>query len=119
MARVKGTATVRHIVGTGTKRFVINLSDVYSAIGTAVGVSKLTGDIPDDVPSLDYDGASRNGRAAKVRISYKKTGTTKLSQSNILVAVDKLDTALTDLVGKAYNGGTIVSARFPRRRILR
>lgn len=117
--KVKGAEIARHLVGTGKNQFVINLSDVYASISKITGVSKLTGDIPEGAFSLDYDAAVENGLALKVTISYKKTGATKVSESNIMVATEKLSTALTELVGENFNGGKIVSARFRKRRILR
>jgi hypothetical protein len=118
MSVIRGKKPVTHVVGTGDNKFLTRCSDVYGSIDTVVGVTKLTGDPPSGAKFFDLKNALRNGLAAKVRITYKDG--TKNKTTDLIVAVDKLDTAIGQLPSKNFDSTKeIVSARFPVRRILR
>lgn len=118
MSIIRGRKPITHVVGTGDNRFLTRCSDVYESIAGVVGVTKLVGDPPAGAKFFDIKNALRNGLAAKVTISYKDG--TKIKTTKLIVAVDKLDTALGQLPSKNFDGTKeIVSARFPTRRVLR
>jgi len=113
-------AKVAHQVDTsGTGKLIMSLpSGTYDAvIGPIVGISLLTGPPPAGSFSETSVAGVRKGLLGHVKISFK-VGTI-VKQSSLLCSLEKLDTCTTELPGKAFKTGTIVSARFGVRRRLR
>jgi hypothetical protein len=109
-----------HQVDTnGTGKLIMSLPDgKYDAtIGPIVGITKLSGAPPAGSFSETSVNGVRKGLLGSVKISYRVG--TKRKSTNLLCSLEKIDTCTTELPGKAYGGGTIVSARFPVRRRLR
>lgn len=115
--KVAGLKPIPHLIKFGTSNIIIDLSDVYSSIGNDVGVSKVTGDLPDFSIGLDVGTAIINGIIMKMRIAYLSGSTTKYS--DVVVSTSKISSALKSVIGKTYlPSTTIQSAYFPRRRQL-
>lgn len=103
----------------GTGKLIMSLpTGKYDAtIGPIVGITALTGAAPPGSFSETSVNGVRKGLLGSVKISYKAGAKTK--QTRLLCSLEKLDTCVTELPGKAYGGGIITSARFPVRRRLR
>jgi len=111
---------VAHQVDTaGTGKLIMSLpSEVYTAtIGSIVGISVLTGAPPAGSFTETPIAGVRKGLLGNVRISYKVG--VKRKQSNLYCSLEKIDTCIAELPGKAFKDGTISSARFATRRRLR
>lgn len=104
-----------HTLKVGTKNYTIKLPDVYQGLGTVTGISSGSPENSDGGHTLST--AKMAGLLGQIRISYKDG--TKTKSSLLSVAIDKMDTAVSDVLGKQYRGFTIASASIPRRRILR
>lgn len=103
-------------IGASNSKIGVNLPDFYTDIGPVVGVSKLAANDTLDLAST-VGALISKGTAAHVYIRYD-TGT-QIKTGKILCDIDKVSTALPQLIGKQYNGGTIRSASFRRRRRLK
>lgn len=109
-----------HQVDTaGTGKLIMSLpTGKYDAtIGPIVGITELgTNAVPAGSFSETSVAGVRKGLLGSVKISYKVG--TKTKQTRLLCSLEKLDTCVAELPGKAYGGGVITSARFPavRRR---
>ena len=103
----------------GTGKLIMSLpTGKYDAvIGPIVGITALTGAAPPGSFSETSVAGVRKGLLGSVKISYKVG--TKTKQTRLLCSLEKLDTCVTELPGKAYGGGIIRSARFAVRRRLR
>lgn len=113
-------ARVAHQVDTaGTAKLVMSLpTGLYDGvIGPIVGITVLTGALPAGSFTETSVAGVRKGLLGSVKVSYKVG--VKLKQSRLLCSLEKLDTCVAELPGKAFKSGTIVSARFPVRRRLR
>ncbi|WP_333468136.1 hypothetical protein [Microcoleus sp. herbarium12] len=88
-----------------------------ATIGPIVGITALTGAAPPGSFSETSVAGVRKGLLGSVKISYKVG--TKTKQTRLLCSLEKLDTCVTELPGKAYGTGIITSARFSVRRRLR
>ena len=111
---------VAHVVDTaGTGKIIMSLPDsVYDGvIGPVVGITKLTGAAPAGSFTETSVAGVRKGLLGSVRVSVKVG--TKLKSRKLLVSLEKLDTCVAELPGKAFAGGIITSARFPVRKRLR
>ena len=111
---------VAHAVDTaGTGKLIMSLPDnVYDGvIGPVVGINKLTGSAPAGSFTETSVAGVRKGLLGSVKVSVKIGARTKTRR--LLVSLEKLDTCVAELPGKAFATGTIVSARFPVRRRLR
>lgn len=111
---------VAHQVDTaGTGKLIMSLpTGLYDAvIGPVVGITPLTEAPPAGSFSETSVAGVRKGLLGSVRISYRIG--TKLKQGRLLCSLEKIDTCTTELPGKAFKTGIIVSARFPIRRRLR
>ncbi len=96
--------------------FYLLQPDQYGAINAETGIAKsATQDI--DQPVVAVKELLAKGVLIRVAVSYLEGGVRKVGR--ILVTRQKLDTALAALKGKTFSGGTITSARVPRRRFLR
>ncbi|MEG4441973.1 hypothetical protein QUB47_19030 [Microcoleus sp. AT9_B5] len=113
-------AKVAHAVARdGTGILVMSLDDATydEVIGPIVGVTKLTGQPPaGSVSETSVEGVKK-GMIGSVKISYKVG--TKRKTSRLIVSLEKLDTVVNELPGKAFKTGIITGARFPTRRRLR
>jgi hypothetical protein len=113
-------ARVAHQVETaGTAKIIMSLPDnIYDAtIGAIVGITKLTGSPPAGSFTETSVAGVRKGLLGSVRVTVLQG--TKRRTRKLLVSLEKLDTCVAELPGKALNGLTILSARFPVRRRLR
>jgi hypothetical protein len=109
-----------HQVDTsGTGKLIMSLpTESYDAtIGPIVGITALTGAPPAGSFTETPIAGVRKGLLGNVRISYKLGAKTK--QSNLYCSLEKIDTCIAELPGKAFKGGIISSARFATRRRLR
>lgn len=103
-----------HLVGTGSSAVVIEVPNNYEAIGSIVGVNKLTGSPPEGADGASIAEGIRDGRFVKIRISYKDNN--KRKSSYIICELSKVKTALRSLKGKQYAGREITGANLPTRR---
>lgn len=109
-----------HQVDTsGTGKLIMSLpTEVYSSvIGPIVGITLLGGQPPAGSFTETPIAGVRKGLLGNVRISYRAGA--KLKQSNLYCSLEKIDTCIAELPGKAFKDGIISSARFPTRRRLR
>jgi hypothetical protein len=113
MATTRSLEREAHIVGSGSDAVIISLPDVYSAISSVVGVSKMTGPKPDGATGSTVSLAKRSGLVVPLRICYIEG--TKRRYTNIICSLDKVKTAIAELPGKNYNTFKIKTAYFPRR----
>lgn len=113
-------AKTAHQVDTaGTGKLIMSLpAGKYDAtIGPIVGITALTGAPPAGSFSETSVAGVRKGLLGSVRVGFRVG--TKLKYTRLLCSLEKIDTCTAELPGKAYGGGTIVSAAFPTRRRLR
>lgn len=103
--------------GTGKLIMSLNTGKYDAIVGPIVGITPLTGPAPAGSFSETSVNGVRKGLLGSVKISYRVGA--KLKNTRLLCSLEKIDTCTTELPGKAYLGGTIVSARFPVRRRLR
>ena len=111
--------TAHQVDTSGTGKVIMSLpSEKYAEpIGTIVGITPLTGTPPAGSFTETAVNGVRKGILGSVRISYRVG--TKRKTTSLLCSLEKIDTCVAELPGKAYGGGTIGSARFPTRRRLR
>ncbi|MBD2596465.1 hypothetical protein H6G74_19320 [Nostoc spongiaeforme FACHB-130] len=112
--RVNGVDNVPHLVGTGTNQVLLVLPDIYSTVGTALGVVKLTGDPPAGVSSTTVARAIAEGLVRKIKISYIGANA-KRKTSTLIVAGDKAMQARASLIGATYSNFKIRTAYYPTR----
>jgi len=113
-------AKTAHQVDTaGTGKLIMSLpTEKYGGvIGSIVGIAPLTGAPPPGSFTETSVAGVRKGLLGSVKITYRVG--TKRKNTNLLCSLEKIDTCTGELPGKAYGGGTIVSARFAVRRRLR
>jgi hypothetical protein len=111
MALVLHKATITN--GTTSKIiFFMAPKDAYTGLSDETGITEAAETDDDEVPSRVPD-ILANGALIRVAISY--TVGAKRKTGKLLVAKDKLATALGALDGQSYKGGTIKSARVPRK----
>ncbi|AFZ12628.1 hypothetical protein Cri9333_1743 [Crinalium epipsammum PCC 9333] len=106
-----------HKVDIGGVNFSVLLPDRYDGIATEVGITEV---LPaDNIKSHSkISDLINNGQVARIRIRYGVAGVVAAKTANIICDIGKFQTALGDLVGKPYNGGTIRTAYIPQRRRL-
>lgn len=112
--RLAGVENVPHVVGTGENRVLLVLPDVYSTVGTALGVVKLAGDPPAGVPSTTVGRAVAEGLVRKIKVSYIGANG-KRKTSELIVAGDKAMQARAALVGATFRNFKIKTAYYPTR----
>ena len=103
--------------GTGKLIMSLTTGKYDSVIGPIVGITPLTGIAPAGSFSETSVNGVRKGLLGSVKISYRVGA--KRKSTSLLCSLEKIDTCVTELPGKAYMGGIITSARFPIRRRLR
>jgi hypothetical protein len=121
MATIRGVNLEDHIVTSGTKKFLVQLSDVYGSLGGLCGVAKLAAGapIPADAVATTVSEALRSGQLIRVRVSYKRAGEARTRSSQIVVAPAKVDEVFAAARGKSLmTGSKIVGVGFKRRRRL-
>lgn len=118
-------ALAKHEVTINGKKFAMRLNDNYddsdSNIGSALGIKRLgdnesfdEGTIP-----LAVGAGIRSGLLARLNIRQKTTGANpQIKTGKIICPIDKVASAITDLVGKNYGGNSVQSASIPQRRRL-
>jgi len=111
---INGVGNKMHVMTVGAVKIGVKLPDVYDGIASAVGIRQDTGDPPDIV--MGANDLVRNGQAIRIRISYPSG--TRAKYGTVLCAIDEAKTAVGNLIGKTYRGGTIKTAGFPTRRRL-
>lgn len=108
-------ARVTHFFQSNAAKIGLTLPDFYTDIGPVVGMARLgANDAVDALVSVGE--ALRQGLVVRMKLSY--TLGTEKKVASIVCDIDKSPTAKAGLIGKQYNGGTITSASFPRRRRL-
>jgi len=114
MALKLHTTTIPGSGATPSARIIFFLApdNTYTSIGTQTGIDEAGVDDKDEVPYRVSDLLAK-GFLIRLAVSYKDGG--KMKVGKILCAKDKVATALEDLPTKAFRGGTITSARVPRR----
>lgn len=110
---IAGIPRKEHLVTVGTRKFLVELPDVYDSIKTQTGVEEATDANRADGLSYTVAGLLYSGMAAKLTVSYRENNKRKTAE--IIVAIDKLSSAITGLKGKSFSGGTIIKAYTPRR----
>lgn len=113
-SRVAGVENVPHVVGTGDNRVLLVLPDVYSTVGSALGVVKLVGDPPAGVPSTTVGRAVADGLIRKIKASYIGSNG-KRKVTTLVVAGDKAMQARASLIGSTYQGFKIKTAYYPTK----
>ena len=105
-----------HYVTVGTTRIGVVLPDVYegngSNIATIVGVNKVT---DAELPQAASTVGNLIRKAQALRIKVRYVVGTKVKTASLICDVGKATSATVALVGKAFRGGEIKSAYFPRR----
>jgi hypothetical protein len=112
MATVVALKRIPHTITVGTSKVGVILPDEYGGLGTVLGVDKLTTSNKPELSSTSND-LVKSGQALKIKVSYAVG--TKKKVATLLCDVDKVKTALVELVGKPFRGATIKTAYFPRR----
>lgn len=96
-----------------TYYFLQNPTSYGGSVDTVTGVM-LAPDEEQDEPEVSIGALLRSGKAFRVNIRYTG-GATGFRNSKIVVARDKLVTALDELIGKSFRGGQIVKASVPQK----
>lgn len=110
-----------HVVDLGnSKKALLDLKDIYTNIGTIVGITKLTGAAPADAIGADLNYLLRNGEIARVAVRVKVGTATKTQRRMIYCSMDKVGQALGQLSQKALETGAVIQRKgiIPRRRKL-
>ncbi|MCC5641101.1 hypothetical protein LC593_35830 [Nostoc sp. CHAB 5844] len=110
-SRVKGVENRPHVVGSGTNAVILVLPDVYDGLGTALGVTKLTGDPPAGVPSTTVGRAIAEGLVRKIKVSFIQN--LKRKTATLIVATEKSTQARATLTGQSYRSNLIKTAYYP------
>jgi hypothetical protein len=112
MATTVALKRVPHTITVGAAKVGVILPDEYGGLGTILGVDKLTTSNKPELSSTSND-LVRSGQALKIKVSFAIG--TKRRTAYLLCDIDKVKTAVTELVGKSFRGSTIKTAYFPRR----
>lgn len=104
-----------YIVSEGGNVGII-LPDTYDSIGSVVGVNKVT-DSTKLAVTAEVDDLKQSGVAIHLRCRVDFGGTRKTRK--ILCSMKEASSAVGQLIGKNYDGGTIKSASIKRDRILK
>ena len=111
-----------HLIDIDGVTSSIKLADVYDAtgsdIGTVIGISRVNSDtvIPANTRPISQKDALRNGLLAKLRIRYSSTTNGgRARYGSIICPIDKAFTAMTQLEGKSYRGGTVTNVSVPQQ----
>jgi hypothetical protein len=112
-SRVRGVENVPYVVGTGANRILLTLPDVYSGLGTVLGVNKLEGDPPAGVNTTTVGRAIAEGICRKIKISYNDG--TKRKSATLIVAASQANSARAALTGRTYRTFKILTAYYPTR----
>lgn len=91
--------------------FFQNPTSYAGSLNTITGVRPAT-DTEQDEPEISVAALLKSGKAFRVNIRYTG-GATGYKSAKILVARDKVGTALDSLIGKTFRGGQIVKASIP------
>lgn len=105
-----------HTIMAGATKVAVILPDIYQEIGSTVGIDQPTGTAGSgaDTSARPAD-LLKSGQALKIRVRYLATGSAFGKTSDVLCDIDKAKTAVAELMGKTFKGGTIKSAYFARR----
>lgn len=94
-----------------TEYWFLQAPNTYGgALDNICGV-KIAAQSEQDNPRLTVSQLLKSGRLVRVAITYS-SGTGRKT-AKLLVVRQKLTTALDQLIGKSYRGGTILTARAP------
>ena len=116
---------VPHTFNEESIRYLIDLPDVYasdnSTIATVLGLTRqnpATFEPEDDDVWLPVSEGMKTGKLVRLRISYRATvsGRTRTKSARIICPRSKVNTAISGLKGKTYQGNNITGAGIPRRR---
>lgn len=110
---IRGIPRKEHLVTVGARKFLVELPDVYDAITNNTGVQEATDANRADALSYTVSGLLYSGMVAKLTVSYRENNKRKTAE--IIVAIDKLQSAITGLKGKSFAGSTIIKAYSPHR----
>lgn len=92
--------------------FLQSPTSYEGSLDTVTGV-KAAADSEQDEPNISVASLLRSGKLHRVVIRY--TSGTGFKTAKLLVARDKLGTALDQLVDKTFRGGTIKKASIPQK----
>jgi hypothetical protein len=96
----------------GLKYFFMQDPTTYTGLEAVTGVDKAT-EAQLDAPRYKVGELLARGIVVRITVSIKDG--TKIKTRKLLVTKDKVVAALEGLKGKAVGGGTVTSARVPRR----
>lgn len=113
-SRILNVENAPHVVGSGSNRILLVLPDVYSKIGTNIGVVKLAGDPPAGVPSTTVGRAIADGLVRKIKITFLNSKG-KRAVATVIVAGEKAAQARATLIGSTYRDSKILTAYYPTR----
>lgn len=99
-------------IGSTTYFFLQSPTGYDGSIDTATGVSEAT-DAEQDEPATSVTALVSKGKLFRAVIEYSD-GTIR-KRAKLLIARDKLSTALDSLEGETFRGGTITSVRIPQK----
>lgn len=100
---------------TGSEReyfFLANPSSYAGSLDTITGIKEAT-ETEQKRPAVKIGELLNSGECFRINIRYSSG--TGFKTGKIIVAKGKIDTALDQLVGKPYRGGTITSAAIPTK----
>ena len=111
-----------HLVEIDGVTSSVKLADVYNAtgsdIGGVIGISRINNDtnVPANTRPLDLNSAIANGLMVRLNLRYSSTGGTgRTKYGKIVCPIDKAYTAVTQLEGRQYRGGTVTNVSVPQR----
>ena len=105
-----------YTVTINNSKFALKLSDKYESIKGVLGLKTITGDIEEAGPVVKPRELLAQGKAVRLRITYKISATSKKRRSAMIYCpVDKTTTAPGALLGKTWGGtaNVITSTNFP------
>lgn len=103
----------RATIGTDRQYFFLQSPTSYTgSLDTVTGITAAA-DSEQDEPPTSVQNLVSKGVLFRVAIQY--TSGTGRKSAKLLVTKAKLATALDDLIGKSFRGGSITSARIPQK----
>lgn len=98
---------------TGSNYYCMLNPNTYTSIASIVGIAKVTDEAEKNNPTYTVAELIRAGIVQRMICSGKATGN-KPRSFNLLVARDKLSSALDGIKGKTINGVTVGAGRIKR-----
>ena len=111
-----------HKITIAGKDYSIKLADNYdngssSNIGSVLGIEKLGANdtLPPGTIRVSVSTAINSGALGRLVIRHRADNNSPVKTGRIICPIDKLADAVSNLVGKNYRGGTVISAGVPQR----